>query len=79
MPGAGFGAAPLVNGHNELLIKSLMEESPNLPCERCKLKGIEVCVGNRRLLKINDNLKYVSRLPRGGRYKTVSKIGNLIW
>ena len=25
------------------------------------------------------NLKYVSRPPRGGRYKTVSKIGNLIW
>ena len=34
---------------------------------------------NRRLLKINDNLKYVSRPPGGGRYKTVSKIGNMIW
>ena len=33
---------------------------------------------NRRLLKINDNLKYVIRPPRGLRYKTV-KIGNLIW
>ena len=30
-------------------------------------------------MKINDNLKYVSRPPGGGRYKTVSKIGNLIW
>ena len=34
---------------------------------------------NRRLLKINGNLKYVSRPSDGGRYKTVSKVGNLIW
>ena len=30
-------------------------------------------------MKIIDYLKYVSRPPGGGRYKTVSKIGNLIW
>ena len=27
----------------------------------------------------SDYLKYVSRPPGGGRYKTVSKIGNLMW
>ena len=30
-------------------------------------------------MKISDYLKYVSRPPGGGRYKTVSKVGNLIW
>ena len=30
-------------------------------------------------MKISDYLKYVSRPPGGGRYKTVSKIGNLMW
>ena len=30
-------------------------------------------------MKISAYLKYVSRPPGGGRYKTVSKIGNLIW
>ena len=30
-------------------------------------------------MKISDYLRYVSRPPGGGRYKTVSKIGNLIW
>ena len=30
-------------------------------------------------MKISDYLKYVSRPSGGGRYKTVSKIGNLIW
>ena len=30
-------------------------------------------------MKISDNLKNVSHSPGGGRYKTVSKIGNLIW
>ena len=30
-------------------------------------------------MKISDYLKYVSRPAGGGRYKTVSKIGNLIW
>ena len=30
-------------------------------------------------MKISDYLKYVSRPPGGGRYKTVPKIGNLIW
>ena len=30
-------------------------------------------------MKISDYLKYVSRPPGRGRYKTVSKIGNLIW
>ena len=30
-------------------------------------------------MKISDYLKYVSRPPEGGRYKTVSKIGILIW
>ena len=30
-------------------------------------------------MKISDYLKYVSRPPGGGRYKTVSKIGSLIW
>ena len=30
-------------------------------------------------MKISDYLKYVSRPPGEGRYKTVSKIGNLIW
>ena len=30
-------------------------------------------------MKISDYLKSVSRPPGGGRYKTVSKIGNLIW
>ena len=30
-------------------------------------------------MKIRDYLEYVSRPPGGGRYKTVSKIGNLIW
>ena len=30
-------------------------------------------------MKISDYLKYVSRPPGGGRYKTVSKIGNFIW
>ena len=30
-------------------------------------------------MKISDYLKYVSRPPGGGRYKIVSKIGNLIW
>ena len=30
-------------------------------------------------MKISDYLKYVSRPPGGGRYKTVSKIGYLIW
>ena len=30
-------------------------------------------------MKISDYLKYVSRPPGGGKYKTVSKIGNLIW
>ena len=30
-------------------------------------------------MKISDYLKYVRRPPGGGRYKTVSKIGNLIW
>ena len=30
-------------------------------------------------MKISDYLKYISRPPGGGRYKTVSKIGNLIW
>ena len=30
-------------------------------------------------MKISDYLKYGSRPPGGGRYKTVSKIGNLIW
>ena len=30
-------------------------------------------------MKISDFLKYISRPPGGGRYKTVSKIGNLIW
>ena len=30
-------------------------------------------------MKISDYLKYVSRPPGGGRFKTVSKIGNLIW
>ena len=30
-------------------------------------------------MKISDYLKYVSRPPGGGRHKTVSKIGNLIW
>ena len=29
-------------------------------------------------MKISDYLKYVSRPPGGGRYKTLSKIGNLI-
>ena len=29
-------------------------------------------------MKRNDNLKYVSRPPGGGRYKTMLKIGNLI-
>ena len=29
-------------------------------------------------MKISDYLKYVSRPPGGGSYKTVSKIGNLI-
>ena len=29
-------------------------------------------------MKISDYLKYVSRPPGGGRYKTVSKIGKLI-
>ena len=30
-------------------------------------------------MKINDNLKYVSRPPGGGRYTTVYKKGNMIW
>ena len=30
-------------------------------------------------MKISDYLKYVSHPPGGGRDKTVSKIGNLIW
>ena len=30
-------------------------------------------------MKISDYHKYISRPPGGGRYKTVSKIGNLIW
>ena len=30
-------------------------------------------------MKISDYLKYVSRPLGGGRYKTVSKIGNLVW
>ena len=30
-------------------------------------------------MEISDYLKYVSSPPGGGRYKTVSKIGNLIW
>ena len=30
-------------------------------------------------MKISDYLKYVSPPPGGGRYKTVTKIGNLIW
>ena len=29
-------------------------------------------------MKISDYLEYVSRPPGGGRYKTVSKIGNLM-
>ena len=30
-------------------------------------------------MKISDYIKHVSRPPGGGRYKTVSKIVNLIW
>ena len=30
-------------------------------------------------MKISDYPKYVSRPLGGGEYKTVSKIGNLIW
>ena len=60
-------------GHNELLIKSLMEECHQPPLLEMQLKGIEVCVRNRRLLKINDNLKYVSRPPGGVGIKLCQK------
>ena len=33
----------------------------------------------KEIVENKDKLKYVSRPPGGGRYKTVSKIGNLIW